>query len=126
MKKLFVLTLVVILTLGFTSTLSAASPWNNRANCICAAEGFSGCPFRDERGNFLTRSTVVENLDALVQEGTISQAARDLWLERFDAGLGAGFGLCRGAGFCQGLGLGLGNGNQGAARGAGFGRNRCR
>lgn len=124
MKKLFALTLVVILTLGLAPTASAASPWNNRSNCICVAEGFTTCPFRDTLGNFLARTDVVENLDALVQEGTITEAARDLWLERFDYGGGAGLGICRSAGFC--LRQGANCRNQGAARGARNGQNRWR
>ena len=109
MKKLLVLTLVVVLTLGFSSTVLATDPWGARGWCwgyesadgywgrglgwcggFGAADGFWGCPFRDASGNFLSRAGILENLDALVADGTITQAQRDLWLERYDQGFGLG------------------------------------
>ena len=120
MKKLFALTLVIVLTLGFSSTVLANEPWG-RGWCWgfesadgawapgmgwCGggwgwSDGFWGCPFRDASGNFLQRADVVANLDALVADGTVTQAQMDLWLERFDSGF-FGMGRCGGGRFQNG------------------------
>ena len=103
MKKLFVIALVLVLTLGFTTTVFAQNPWGPRNEWCFASEwcggfarqgGFANCPFRDESGSFLSRADIESNLDTLVANGTITAAQRDLWLERFDQGLG--FGRCGG------------------------------
>ena len=99
MKKLFAITLVVVLTLGFTTTVFAQNPWGQRNEWCLANEwcggfgwqgGFANCPFRDASGNFLSRADVVDNLDALVADGSITADQRDLWLERYDLGFGRG------------------------------------
>ena len=104
MKKLFALMLVVILTFGFTTTVFGQSPWGPRNEWCFAGEwcggfgrgwqGLANCPFRDASGSFLQRADIVDNLDALVADGSITEAQRDLWLERYDLGFGPG--LCGG------------------------------
>ena len=123
MKKIFAMTLVVVLTLGFTTTIFAQNPWPPRnewclANEWCGGfgrgwqEGFARCPFREESGNFLQRADIEANLDALVADGSITAAQRDLWLERYDLGFGPG--RCGGRRFQNGYQRG---GWQGGGRG---------
>ena len=117
MKKLFAITLVVVLTLGFTTSIFAQNPWGPRNEWCFANEwcggfgwqgGFANCPFRDASGNFLTRAEVEENLNALVADGSITAAQRDLWLERHD--LGFGLGRCGRGGWQNGNRRGGGRG----------------
>ena len=116
MKKFLSLALVLVLTLGLPTTVAASQPRQGGGWCWgfeaqedywgrgwCGgfrfADGNWGCPFRDIAGNFLFRGEVVANLDALVADGTITQAQRDAWLESFDQGFGMGFGFCGGGRF---------------------------
>ena len=126
MKKLFALTLVVVLTFGFTTVIFAQNPWGPRnewcfANEWCGGfglgwrDGFANCPFRDASGNFLQRADIVDNLDALVADGSITAAQRDLWLERYDQGFGLGW--CGGGRFGAGGNRQQGGGWQGGGRG---------
>ena len=122
MKKLIVFALVGVLLLGFSSTVLANDPWDTWGRGWCwgyesadgswgrgpgwcggfgARDGFWGCPFRDAAGNFLQRADVVSNLDALVADGTVTQAQMDMWLERFDSGF-FGMGRCGGGRFQNG------------------------
>ena len=130
MKKLFALALVIVLTFGFTTTAFANDPWGARGRGWCRgyesadgawgrgwcggfgfADGTWGCPFRDAQGGFLPRADISANLDALVEDGSITEAQRDLWLERFDSGL---MGWCGRGGRWQ-------NGARGGGRGFGGG-----
>ena len=143
MKKVFAITLVVVLTLGFSSTVLANDPWGTWGRGWCwgyesadgnwgrglgwcggfgVADGFWGCPFRDASGSFLSRADVVANLDALVADGTITQAQRDLWLERFDLGFGPGMGRFGGGRFNAGENWQRGGGwqQQGGSRSRGW------
>ena len=101
MKRVLAILLVVVLTLGFTTTVFAQNPWGQRnewcnANDWCPGGGFgwqsgiANCPFRDASGNFLSRAEIEENLDSLVADGSITEAQRDIWLERHDQGFGPG------------------------------------
>ena len=124
MKKLFALMLVIVLTLGFSSTVLANSPGSTWGRGWCwgyeSADGTWapgmgwcgggwGCPFRDASGNFLQRADVVANLDVLVADGTITQTQMDLWLERFDSGF-FGMGRCGGGRWQNGNQRGGGRG----------------
>ena len=116
MKKLMVLVLVLVFSLGLSTTVMAAPV--GRGFCqgfgvqggFCWELGIQGAGFNffwDSNGNFLDRETVEANLDDAVAQGIITAAQRDLILERYDwclaygcGGLG-GFGL---GGRCGGLG----------------------
>ena len=120
MKKLFAISLVLVLTLGFTTTIFAQSPWGGRNEWCLANEwcggfgwqgGFANCPFRDESGSFFSRADIESNLDALVADGSITAAQRDLWLERYDQGFG--FGRCGGGRFGAGNTWQQGGGRRG-------------
>ena len=108
MKKLMVLVLVLVFSLGLSTTVMASPVcrWGGgfcwelggQGRGLCWEIGIPGAGFNffwDSNGNFLDRETVEANLDDAVAQGTITAAQRDLLIERFDWCLAYG---CRGLG----------------------------
>ena len=113
MKRICSIGLVLILTLGFSTTAFASPRWGAQLGCICFDEN-SNHHFWDADGNFLNRTDVEANLNAAVTAGTITAAERDLLLERYDFCAAYGGGA---AGVRRGAGRGFG---RDAGRGLGF------
>ena len=112
MKRICAIGLVLILTLGFTTTAFASPPrWGAQLGCICF-DANSNHHFWDADGNFLSRADVEANLNSAVTAGTMTAAERDLLLERFDfcAVYGGGAFSVRRGGTGQGFGRGAGRG----------------
>ena len=121
MRKFMVLTLVLVLSLGFTATAIMADVQPRGAGFgfgVCREIGMPGAGFNffwDTEGNFLNREAVETNLNNAVANGSITAVQRDLILERYDwcASLGGGAVGIRCGGFGQGFNQGQGFRGQG-------------
>ena len=117
MKKIMAWTLVVVFTLGFTVTATAAEVTPRGAGFgrgICWEVGVQyACYnfFWDEDGNFLSRESVEVNLNNAVENGEITAAQRDLLLERYE--FCAAYGGGAAGVWCGGFGRGFNDGEFG-------------
>ena len=122
MKRIIVIGLVLILSIGLVTTALASPRWCVHCDCFCrdGRRVESRHHFWDSDGNFLSRAEVEANLNAAVAAGTITVRERDLLLERYDfcAVYGCGAPGVRRGGACRGFGRGAG---PGVGRGAGHG-----